>query len=108
MLKRINTKSLHINNRHMLSLVLVGSFFRAENFFEKLANFLLDFVQLRDEGATNPKIELQATYSIFNMTVIDWFVIILQFVALAVITINLTLIVIYIIFRIIRKLKKHQ
>lgn len=42
------------------------------------------------------------------MTVIDWFVIILQFVALAMITINLTLIVIYIIFRIIRKLKKHQ
>lgn len=39
------------------------------------------------------------------MTVIDWFVIILQFVALAMITINLTLIVIYIIFRIIRKLK---
>lgn len=64
-LKRINMKSLHINNRHMLSLVLVGSFFRAEKFFEKLANFLLDF-QLRDEGATNPKMDCKQ-YIVFSI-----------------------------------------
>lgn len=65
-MKRINMKSLHINNRHMLSLVLVGSFFRAEKFFEKLANFFLNFVQLRDEGATNPKMDCKQ-YIVFSI-----------------------------------------